>query len=189
MGHSLHHMHVHVQHLSYCVTLALRVLCRSLSLLQGTLSFCLLPVLGRMRRLLLMHARVRLCCTVACRIQVVLVTFLVTSCLCRGPQAATWMLGVRFPHAGEGSMVGFPVNPKICVLTLRWRRGQVVVQASGRRPGPGTRWSRGGAVTPSILPEVLHTQYVSPGRGLGIRQSMGCRKCGTAESGDLGAEE
>ena len=32
-------------------------------------------------------------------------------------------------------------------------RKQVVVHSPGRRPGPGTRWSRGGAVAPPVHPE------------------------------------
>ena len=65
-------------------------------------------------------------------------------------------------------------------------RGQVIVHSLGRRPGPGTRWSRSGAVTPSVHPEVPDVQFVSPGRGLCIRQSTGWRKvCGTAASGVL----
>ena len=39
-------------------------------------------------------------------------------------------------------------------------------------------------MTPSIHPEVPDSQFVPPGRGLGLRQSMGWRKvCGTAGSG------
>ena len=38
-------------------------------------------------------------------------------------------------------------------------------------------------MTPSLHPEVPDTQFVSPRRGLGIRQSVGWRKvCGTAGS-------
>ena len=44
-------------------------------------------------------------------------------------------------------------------------REQVVVHSSGRRPGAGTGWSRGGAVTPTIHPEAPDTQYVPPGGG------------------------
>ena len=43
---------------------------------------------------------------------------------------------------------------------------------------------QGSAVTPSLHPEAPHSQFVSPGRGLGIRHSMGWEKvCGTAGSG------
>ena len=42
---------------------------------------------------------------------------------------------------------------------------------------------REGAVTPSLHPEVLDTRFASPGRGLGIRQSMGWTKvCEAAQS-------
>ena len=60
-------------------------------------------------------------------------------------------------------------------------RGQVGGPLHRRQPGTGTRKDREGAVTPSLHPEVPDTQYVSPGRGLGIRQSMGWTKvCETA---------
>ena len=53
-----------------------------------------------------------------------------------------------------------------------------------RRPGSGTGRAIGGAVTPSLHPEVPDAQVVSPGRGMGIRQSMGWTKvCGTARLG------
>ena len=45
-------------------------------------------------------------------------------------------------------------------------------------------WAREGAVTPSLHPEVPGIQFVSPGHGLDIRQSMGWSKvCETAQSG------
>ena len=48
----------------------------------------------------------------------------------------------------------------------------------------GTRRVREGAVTPSLHPEVPGIRFVSPGRGLDIRQSVGWTKvCGTARSG------
>ena len=91
--------------------------------------------------------------------------------------------------------MGFLDRPKICALSQRWRqgvnfraagrvRGQVGGPLHRRQPGTGTRKDREGAVTPSLHPEVPDTQYVSPGRGLGIRQSMGWTKvCETARSG------
>ena len=64
-------------------------------------------------------------------------------------------------------------------------RGQVAGSLPGRQPGTGTRQVRGGAVTPSLHPEVPGIRFVSPGRGLDIRQSMGWTKvCGTAQSGN-----
>ena len=63
-------------------------------------------------------------------------------------------------------------------------RGQVAGSLPRRQPGTGTRQVRGGAVTPSLHPEVPDTRFASPGRGLGIRQSMGWMKvCSTARSG------
>ena len=61
--------------------------------------------------------------------------------------------------------------------------GQVAGSLPGRQPGTGTRQVRGGAVTPSLHQEVPDTRFTSPGRGLGIRQSMGWTKvCHTARS-------
>ena len=54
----------------------------------------------------------------------------------------------------------------------------------GQVAGTGTRQGKGGVVTPSLHPEVPGIQFVSPGYGLDIRQSMGWTKvCGTARSG------
>ena len=63
-------------------------------------------------------------------------------------------------------------------------RGQVASSIPRRQPGTGTRRVREGAVTPSLHPEVPGIQFVSPGYGLDIRQSMGWTKvCETARSG------
>ena len=62
-------------------------------------------------------------------------------------------------------------------------RGQVAGSLLGKQPGTGTRRVREGAVTPSLHPEVPGIQFVSPGYGLDIRQSMGwTRVCETARS-------
>ena len=63
-------------------------------------------------------------------------------------------------------------------------RGQVAGSLPRRQPGTGTRRVREGVVTPSLHPEVPGIQFVSPGRGLDIRQSMGWTKvCSTTRSG------
>ena len=63
-------------------------------------------------------------------------------------------------------------------------REQVAGSIPRRQPGTGTRRVREGAVTPSLHPEVPGIRFVSPGRGLDIRQSMGWTKvCETARSG------
>ena len=120
---------------------------------------------------------------------------LVVCCLCANPPVTTLRWVVRVPRAQRGSKVGFPVRPKICVLSQRWRqgvnvrpaggaRGQVAGSLPRRQPGTGTRQAWGGAVTPSLHPEVPGIQFVSPGCGLDIRQSMGWTKvCGIAQSG------
>ena len=63
-------------------------------------------------------------------------------------------------------------------------RRQVAGSLPRRQPGTGTRQVRRVAVTPSLHPEVPGTLFASPGRGLGIRQSMCWTKvCETAPSG------
>ena len=63
-------------------------------------------------------------------------------------------------------------------------RRQVAGSLPRRQPGTGTRQVRGGVDTPSLHPEVSGIQFVSPGRGLDIRQSMGWTKvCETTRSG------
>ena len=100
---------------------------------------------------------------------------------------------VRVPAGGSVPKVEFPVRPKICSLEVEagvnfrpagFVREQVVGHLPGWQPGTGRRKSVGGAATPSAHPEVPDTQFVSPGRGVGIRQSIGWeRVCGSAESG------
>ena len=55
-------------------------------------------------------------------------------------------------------------------------RGQVAGSLPRRQPGTCTRQQRVGVVTPSLHQEVPDTRFASPGRGLGIRQSMGWTK-------------
>ena len=63
-------------------------------------------------------------------------------------------------------------------------RGQVAGSLPRRQPGTGTRRLGRGVVTPSLHPEVPGIQFVSPGYGLDIRQSMGWTKvCGTTRLG------
>ena len=58
------------------------------------------------------------------------------------------------------------------------------VHFPGGNQGTGTRRQSAGVATPSLHPEVPDTRFTSPGRGLGIRQSMGWTKvCETALSG------
>ena len=88
----------------------------------------------------------------------------------------------------------FPVWSKICSLAKRWSRGKF--SAACLCTGAGCRFTSrkatrhryqervwGGVVTPSLHPKVPDTQFVSPGLGLGIRQSIGWTKvCETAQS-------
>ena len=63
-------------------------------------------------------------------------------------------------------------------------RGQVAGSLPRRQQGTGTRQVKGSVVTLSLHPEVPGIQFVSPGYGLDIRQSMGWTKvCGTTRSG------
>ena len=57
-------------------------------------------------------------------------------------------------------------------------RRQVAGSLPRRQPGTGTRWHS----TPSHNPKVPDARFASPGRGLGIRQSVGWTKvCDTAQ--------
>ena len=49
---------------------------------------------------------------------------LVVFCQCRGSPSlpTTWTVG-RVPRAGGVPKLGFPVRPKICALSQRWRQG------------------------------------------------------------------
>ena len=68
-------------------------------------------------------------------------------------------------------------------------RGQVAGSLPRRQPGSGTRQVRGGADTASLHPEVPGIQFVSPGYGLDIRQSMGLDEGVFHRTiGDLGAK-
>ena len=142
--------------------------------------------------LLLLHMRVLRSRTVLA-IQVVLGA----SCLCRGPPVTAWTTRgrTRVAHRGRKRVKGGVSGPAedlrpvseveagVNFQPAGQTRGQVVVQSSGRQPG-GTRWSRCSAVTPFIHLEVPDTHFESPGRGLGIKQSMGWTKvCETARSG------
>ena len=63
-------------------------------------------------------------------------------------------------------------------------RGQVAGSLPRKQPGTGTRRQRVGVDTPSLHLEVPDLQFVSPGHGLEIRQSMGWTKvCGTTQQG------
>ena len=63
-------------------------------------------------------------------------------------------------------------------------RGQVAGSLPRKQPAQVPGRSREGAVTPSLHPEVPGIQFVSPGYGLDIGQSMGWTKvCETARSG------
>ena len=116
-------------------------------------------------------------------------------CLCANPPVAPWGLAVRVPGEGGAPKVVFPVRRKICVLSQRWRqgvnfrpaggvRGQVAGSIPRKQPGTGSRRFRVGVDTPSLHPEVPGIQFVSPGRGLDIRQLMGWTNvCETARSG------
>ena len=111
------------------------------------------------------------------------------------PPVTTWRWAVRVPGGGRGSKRGVPgpaedlrpvseVEAGVNFRPAGGVRGQVAGSLPGRQPGTGARQVRGGAVTPSLHPEVPDTRFTSPGRGLGIRQSMGWTNvCETARSG------
>ena len=120
---------------------------------------------------------------------------LVASCLCRSPPVTTWIKVGRVQRGGGVPKVGFsgpaedlrPVSEVEAGVNFR-PAGGVLGQVAGSlprmQPGAGTRQHSVGVVTPSLHPEVPGIQFVSPGHGLDIRQSMGWTKvCGTAQSG------
>ena len=112
-GLSRFHMHVHAWLLLLCL----------LVLLLGLLPL-LLPLLhgfhARLLQLLLMlQVHVPHLCMIVHLIQGVLVV----CCLCANPPVTIWRCVARVPGAGGVPKVGFPVQPKICVLSQRWRQG------------------------------------------------------------------
>ena len=107
---------------------------------------------------------------------------LVVCCLCASPPATTWS------HVEEGfQRWGFRSGRRLAPCLRGGGRGKF---SAGWRC---TSWKAtrhryqagyGEVVTPSLHPEVPDTRFVSPGRGLDIRQSMGWTKvCSTARSG------
>ena len=80
-----------------------------------------------------------------------------------------------------------PVSEVEAVVNFRPAGGalvQVVGSLPKKQPGTGTSQVKGSVVTPSLHLEVPGIQFVSPGYGLDIRQSMGWTKvCGTTRSG------
>ena len=154
------HLHVHV--------------CLALLVLLLLLVFALLCHL--LRSLLLLHMRMRRSCTVLA---------------IRGRTR----VGSRVPREGGVPKVGFcgtaedlrPVSEVEAGVNFRPAGGvreQVAGSLPRKQPGTGTRLVRGGAVTPSLHPEVPGFRFVSRGRGLGIRQSVGWTTvCETARSG------
>ena len=100
--------------------------------------------------------------------------------------------GPRWRNRSKGGISGpaedvRPVSEVETGVNLRLAGGvrrQVAGPLPGRQPGTGTRKVRGGAATPSLHQEVPDNQFVSPGHGLDIKQSMGWTKvCGSAQSG------
>ena len=107
----------------------------------------------------------------------------------------TGRVKLSVPREGGVPKLGFPVRPKICALSQRWRQGYIFGRLAvygGRLqdhfPGgnqafvPGSKglvWSHLPSTLRFLIPDSCHL-----GRGLGIRQSMGWTKvCETARSG------
>ena len=79
--------------------------------------------------------------------------------------------------------MGFPVRPKISVLSRRWgQRGQVVGSLPRRQLGTATRWHRVGVVTPSLHLEVSDTDS----RHLDVDWASGNRWAGRRVTPELG---
>ena len=98
-------------------------------------------------------------------------------------------VGVKGPTAQGGSGPAEDLRPVSEVEAgVNFRpaggvRGQVAGFSPERQPGTGTRRVRESVVTPSLHPELPGIQFVSPGHGLDIKQSMCWTKVGTARSG------
>ena len=103
-----------------------------------------------------------------------------------GRQGPTWRRGSKGGVSSPAEEL-LPVSEVEAGVNFRpagrlW--GQVAGSLPRKQPGTGTRQVKGSVVTPSLHPEVLAIQFVSPGYGLDIRQSMGWTKvCGTTQSG------
>ena len=101
-------------------------------------------------------------------------------------QGPTWRKGTKGGVSGPAEDLR-PVSEVEAGVNFRpagGARGQVAGSLPGKQPGTGTRHVKGSVVTPSLHPEVPGIQFVSPGYGLDIRQSMGWTKvCGTTRSG------
>ena len=150
------------------------------------------------------------CCFARCFCVIVLFCFslmhtiqvvLVASCLCRRSTSYcltnSWSDTVRVQGPtgrrctkGGGSSPAedfLPVSEVEAGVNFRpagGARWQVAGSLPSKQPGTGTRQVKGSVVTPSLHPEVPGIQFVSPGCGLDIRQSMGWTKvCGTTRSG------
>ena len=114
-------------------------------------------------------------------------------CMMHVPIRGRTRLGYRVPRAQRGVKGGVsgpaedlrPVSEVEAGVNFRpaGGRGQVAGSLPRRQPGTGTRQGKGRCCH-TFFPEVPGIQFVSPGYGLDIRQSMGWTKvCGTAQSG------
>ena len=120
--------------------------------------------------------------------------FLVACCLCRSPRAfcsegPTGRKRVKSGVSGPAEDLR-PVSEVEAAVNYRPPvAGAGRCAVPDRRPGPGSRRSGGGAVTPSLHPEVSDTQSVSPGRGDRVSSNRwldeGVQYC---KVGDLGAK-
>ena len=103
-----------------------------------------------------------------------------------GRQGPTWRTGSKGGVSGPAEDLR-PVSEVEAGVNFGPAGGvrrQVAGSLPRRQPGAGTRQQRVGVVTPSLHREVPGIQFVSPGHGLDIRQSISWTKvCGTARSG------
>ena len=103
-----------------------------------------------------------------------------------GFPVTTWVRVGRVPRGGE--------SRRFAPYLRGGGRGKFSAgwwysEAGRKQPGTGIRQHMVGVDTPSLHPEVPGIQFVSPGHGLDIRQSMGWTKvCVNHTVGDLGAK-
>ena len=92
-----------------------------------------------------------------------------------GRQGPTWRRGSKGGVSGPAEDL-HPVSEVAAGVNFRLAGGgrkQVAGSLSRKQPGTGTRQVIGSVVTRSLHPEGPGIQFVSPGHGMDIRQSMG----------------
>ena len=105
-----------------------------------------------------------------------------------GRQGPTWRRGSKGGVSGPAEDLR-PVSEVEARVNFRLAGGEFGGRLQVHFPGTGTRQHRVGVDTPSLHPEVLGIQFVSPGRGLGHQAINGLDEGVWYHTvGDLGAK-